>query len=142
MPTTIEIPSVEELLQRVGLNTDSLSRLKLGRGVAGNMTTIGVVALICLAVVAYPLALWPAKLGAIGAIAVLALYLLYRLEKLAREKPDVALLEGAEFLLYHQKRLGLGAKGGVRVSVGPVEPYQAPLPPSAPPIEEVEVSEK
>ncbi|MHB8383403.1 MAG: hypothetical protein ACYDC3_13830 [Candidatus Binataceae bacterium] len=138
MPT-LDLPTIEDLLQKFGLSTDSLSRLKLGRGVAGNMTTIGVVSLICLTLVAYSMPLWQVRATAIVMIAGITLYLLFRLEKLAREKPDIAMLEGAEFLLYHHKRLGLGTKGSESSRAERAEPYQAPRPPSEPPSEPPEL---
>jgi hypothetical protein len=96
--------NLDELLGRVGLKTGSLRRLKLGHGVPGNMTTIGVAAIVCITVVAFAFPpSWPAKAAAIVLIAAIAFYLLNRLEKLARETPEAGLLEGAELLLSHQK---------------------------------------
>jgi hypothetical protein len=96
--------NLDELLERVGMKAGFLRRLKLGQGVAGHMTTIGVAAIVCLTVVAFAFPpSWPAKAGAIILIAALAFYLLNRLERLAREAPEVGLLGGAEFLLSHRK---------------------------------------
>lgn len=96
--------NLDELLERFGLKTASLQRLKLGQGAAGHMTTVGVAAIICITVVAFVFPpSWPTKFAALLLIAALAFYLLHRLEKLAREAPEAVLLEGAVLVVSHKK---------------------------------------
>jgi hypothetical protein len=89
-----------QILQRAGFKTGALRRLKLKQGPAGQMTTVGVAAIVCITVVAF---VFPPSLAmkgmAIFLIAALAFYLLWRLENLTRERPETTMLEGAELLL-------------------------------------------
>ncbi len=112
--------NLDEFLERLGLKTGSLRRLKLGQGAAGHMTTIGVAAIVCITVVSFTLPpSWPVKAAAIVLIAALAFYLLNRLERLAREVPEAGLLERAELLLSHRKGSPPRSEFEASAAVGP-----------------------
>jgi hypothetical protein len=122
MMTPEQHSPVEQLLERFGLSVRSLSRLKLGRGLAGNMTTITVVTIMACMVIAWGVP-WPAaKVMSILIMAGVGLYTLRRLEVIVRNHPETALLEGAELILWQQQQLELESK---KISHPPQQPAQA-----------------
>jgi len=100
---------IKDLFEKVGIASESVGRIKLGRGIAGQLATITVVVVIVLGALAFRLNSLYAIIG-FGAIIVLfAIFSIRRILKFAYEHPDIAILEGAEFLIYHGK-IQLGSK--------------------------------
>jgi hypothetical protein len=93
--------SLDSLLRQV-------SRIKLGQGVVGKVSTVLIVVTLAVAIVAASIRVEIVSLVALGIILILALPLLWRLITFAKENPYAALLEGAD-LLKHEERI-MGSK--------------------------------
>ena len=101
--------SLKGALADVGIAAESINRIRLGPGVVGRTTWVGLGALIVLGVAA-----WNTKNewllgGIVGAVLVVSLTYLFRVTSYAKEHPGPALLEGAELLQWQQ--VELAAKG-------------------------------
>jgi len=100
---------IKDLLEKIGIATESIGRIKLGRGVVGKLTTVVIWVVIVVGALAFKLNDLYVTVGAILLIFAFVFWIAKRILKFAHEQPDVAILEGAEFLIYHGK-IQLGAK--------------------------------
>jgi hypothetical protein len=112
----------DALLHHLGVSSESLQKIKLGRGAVGKITTVAVVALIAIGAIGFRISgtLW--LFGVIGVLALITVASLLAILYVIIKQPELAVLEGAELIRY--KQVTLGMKGH------PI------LPPSGPPIPE------
>jgi hypothetical protein len=101
--------NLQEVFEKLGIGTQTIHRLKLGHGVVGKLTTIAIITICILGALAFQLNNIYVTIGIVLLIFIFATLTFKRIMKIAYEHPDIALLEGAEFLIYHSK-IGLGAK--------------------------------
>jgi hypothetical protein len=99
----------DRLLAQLGITGESLQKIKLGRGAVGKITVISVVALIAIAGVGYKVSGTVALLAVVGLLALVFLCTLGCILYIAVKQPEIAVLEGAELVLY--KHITLGIKG-------------------------------
>jgi hypothetical protein len=69
------LPDVQDILSKVGINAETLDRIRLAQGVVGKSSYVAATAILTLAVVAYNLH-DPSYLVAIGCV-VLALFVIF-----------------------------------------------------------------
>lgn len=103
MPKTLE-----EIINKIGI-THSVGRIKLGRGIANKLTWIVIVVVLVVGALGWEINNLYLTIAAISFIGLFSFYGFSSILKFAKQHPDAALLEGAEFLLYHGK-LPLSAK--------------------------------
>ncbi len=132
--------NLDKFFQEVGLSSDRIQGLRLGKGIVGKLANIGIVAIIVLGAIALKFSDWRLLLVSFTAIFALAFFLLRKIIKMATDRPDIAILEGAEFLIYHQK-FPLGAKGKV-IDVQTSDSLPDPEKPKLPPAGEDDKEEK
>lgn len=101
-PSRVEI---DELIKKLGLSLESISRIRFGRGVAEKMSKITVAVIVALGAMAWKLNSVEFSIGAGVAVVGVGVFALLRIEAFSRERPEAALLEGGELLLYHQMQL-------------------------------------
>lgn len=101
---------INKILEKIGFPSGSIQRIRLGKGVVGKLASIAIVAIIVLGTLALKFQNASLIFLAFLIIVLFAFYVIRSITKLAEKRPDIALLEGAEFLVYHQK-FPLGAKG-------------------------------
>jgi len=96
------VSDIRDTLNRVGIGTAELDRVRLARGVIGKASYVAAAAIIALAAVAWGLR-EPVYL-LIDGVLVVVLFALYFGGSLwfAHRHPDTALLEGAELLQWRQ----------------------------------------
>jgi hypothetical protein len=111
----------EALLGQLGVSSESLQKIKLGRGAVGKITVISVVALTAIAAVGLKVSGTVPILAVIGVLGVLALAALGCVLFVIIREPELAVLEGAELVLY--KHVTLGVKGSP-----PLLPGNPPIP--------------
>src|SRR5258708_39403343 len=91
-------PNVKHILEAVGVSESSLDRIRLSHGVVGKSSYVAGTALLALLVVAYSLK-DSGYLLAIGCFIVLLFFGYFAgVLWFANRHPDMALLEGAEFV--------------------------------------------
>lgn len=101
--------AIKRILDKVGLTLSSVQRLRLPGGVVGKLCWVTIIVVVTLGVIVWRLNnIWLGT-GVAVFIAFFATFCVIRILKFSTQHPDVALLEGAEFLVYHQK-LVLGTK--------------------------------
>lgn len=100
---------IKDVFEKIGIASESVGRIKLGRGVAGQLSTIAIVVVIVLGALAFRLNNLYVTIGSILVIILFAFFVFKQILKFAHQHPDVAILEGSEFLIYHGK-VQLGAK--------------------------------
>ena len=100
---------IKNLFDKFGISYESISRIRVGRGVAGKLCTIVLVVVFVLGALAFRLNDFYVTIGFGGIIILFAFYVIIRILSFADKHPDVAILEGAEFLIYHGK-MSLGTK--------------------------------
>lgn len=52
-----------EVLEKFGIGSESVGRIKLGRGVVGKMSTITIISIIAIGAIAWELNWWPVTAG-------------------------------------------------------------------------------
>lgn len=118
----------EALLGQLGTSAESLQKIKLGRGAVGKITVITVVALLSIAAVGYRITGTPYILALVGIIAFIALAALACILYVIVKQPEIAVLEGAELVLY--KHVTLGVKDRPSLPSSPPIPEPPVLPPA------------
>ena len=103
---------------------EGISKVKLRGGVVGKVSIVLICVSVSMAVIA-----WAASLAWVSVLALILVFtlcfpLLWRLVNFADRNPQAALLEGAEFLVHEQIRLGMKSS--------PVLPDSGALPLPAP----------
>ena len=111
MPKSVSDTVKEVVLSQLGVTSESLHKIKLGRGAVGKITVITAAALIAIGGVGLKLSDVGALpiLVAIGALVLIALAGLGCVLYVITKQPEIAVLEGAELVLY--KQITLGVKG-------------------------------
>jgi hypothetical protein len=99
----------EVLLTHLGVTSESLHRIKLGRGAVGKITVIAVAALIAIGAVGLKLSNAGFILAVVAILGIVALSGLACILYVIIKQPEMAVLEGAELVLY--KQITLGVKG-------------------------------
>lgn len=102
--------TIKRILDKVGLTLSSVQRLRLPGGVVGKLCWVTIVVVVTLGAIVWRLNNIWLGVGVVLFIAFFSTFCMVRMLRFSTQHPDVALLEGAEFLVYHQK-LVLGAKG-------------------------------
>ena len=88
----------------------NLSKVKLKGGVVGKVTLTVMIVSLCLAVIAWSVQnIWISG-AALALVFILAFAMLWRLINFADRHPQAAIMEGAEFLVHEQLRLGSKAQ--------------------------------
>lgn len=116
----------ERLSAHIGASAESLQKVKFGRGAVGKIAVITAVALLALAAIGV-------RLGASGGLLVGAGVVVITLAALGVilyilvARPELAVLEGAELIMY--KHVSMAAKGVKTLPDSPVLPAPASDPP-------------
>lgn len=115
---------IREALEHTGVNTSTLDRIRLARGVVGKVSYIAAIAILVLGGIAWRL-VDPLHLLMIGGVVALV-FVLYFIGVLwfANRHPDVALLEGAELIQWRQ--MDIAGKSVAVVENEPVLPGPEP----------------
>lgn len=120
----------KELQDWLTIGWESASRVKLGKGVVGKMTQIAIVMIVGAASIGIAAgsclgksALW-IMAGSLVVMAVVGIGALVSMVRVACKHPDIALLEGAEFLMYHNRipHTAKTASGVLNASVTEAQP--------------------
>jgi len=101
-----------DILQRtLGSKSESLQRIRMGRGVVGKISYVTAIALPVLGAVAYIISKSNPVMSFYIAIMIVAITLIYIVGVLlfSHKHPSTALLEGADLILWRQ--IDLAAKG-------------------------------
>jgi hypothetical protein len=111
MPKSVSDTVKEVVLSQLGVTSESLHKIKLGRGAVGKISVITAAALIAIGGVGLKLSDGGAFpiLVVIGALVLIALAGLGCVLYVITKQPEIAVLEGAELVLY--KQITLGVKG-------------------------------
>ncbi len=109
---------LDKIFEDLGIKTETLSRVRLGRGVIGKSATVAVWALIVLGIVAYRLKV-ESFLIVIG-VAAFVLFLIFFIGSMiyGSRNPSAALLEGAELIAWQKQELA--AKNMPNPPKGPI----------------------
>lgn len=100
---------LEKIYSQLGASSETLHKIKFGRGVVGKIAVVAVFALCAIAVASVHVS-ENGALIAIGAVVLLAIVVLAAILFVVTKQPELALLEGAELVMY--KHMALGVKGG------------------------------
>jgi hypothetical protein len=114
----------EALLGQLGINSESLQKIKLGRGAVGKITVISIAALIAIAGIGSKVSGTTSVLIVVGVLGFISLAALACILYVIIKQPEIAVLEGAELVLY--KHVTLGAKGQPALAPGST-PIPEPL---------------
>jgi hypothetical protein len=117
----------EALLGQLGISGESLQKIKLGRGAVGKIAVISVAALITIAAVGFKVSGTPSVLTVVAVLGLVALSALGCVLYVIVKQPEIAVLEGAELVLY--KHVTLGVKGQPSL---PANAIPIPEPPALP----------
>jgi hypothetical protein len=98
---------------------ENVSKIKLGAGVVGKVSTVLVVYCVTLGALAAFSSEPLVRAGAIAAILIVVFPMLWRLINFADKNPQAAILEGAEFLVHEQ--MMVAQKGSPERLVDPRE---------------------
>ncbi|GEM_PF-3007780 len=103
----------------------NVSKIKLPGGVVGKICKVLIIVSLSMALIA-----WSVKLVWVSALALIFIFILcfimlWRLINFADRNPQAALLEGAEFLVHEQLKLGM--KGTPKLEVNPKDSIE-PIP--------------
>jgi hypothetical protein len=79
--------------------------------------------MICGAAIAFAVKVWQIQAASLLVVALVGFYSLFRIEKIGRERPEIALLEGAELILWQHQQMNLQAK---HMDSPPIEPKSMP----------------
>jgi hypothetical protein len=111
MPTDKSLTDMlrEAFVAHLGATCESLHKIKLGRGAVGKIAVIAVAALVAIGAVALRLSTAASILVAIIILGIICLASLGCVLYVLMKNPEMALLEGAELVLY--QHITLGAKG-------------------------------
>jgi hypothetical protein len=131
----VDLGVLDRVLNRIGIAAHSISRLRLGHGLSGNMTTIVTVTIIGAVAIAFAVKVWIIQAACLAIAAAMGFYGLSRVEWIGRERPEVALLEGAELILWQRHQLEIQAKNIPTPPQEPAKPFQAPA--VSPPAEQI-----
>lgn len=108
---------IEEFLKQ---STEGASKVKLPGGIVGKISYILMAALGAIAVIGFSTKSEIFGFIALGVIPIIVLLPVWWLIRFAEKRPEVAILEGAEFLVYHQ--IELAQKGVGILPDAPPEP--------------------
>ena len=114
-----------EAIFSAGASSETLHKIKFGRGVVGKIAVVAVFALGAIAVASVHVSPNGALI-AIGAVVLLSFFVLSAILLVVMKQPELALLEGAELVMY--KHMALGVKGGPPLAGDSGQPV-APTPP-------------
>jgi len=116
------VDPIRDALEQTGINTSTLDRIRLARGVVGKASYVAGAAILVLGGIAWRL-LDPLHLLLAGGLVTL-IFVLYFAGVLwfANRHPGVALLEGAELIQW--RRLDMIAKSGSPIASVPI-PYES-----------------
>lgn len=105
----------DAIFQQLGVSSESLQKIKLGRGAVGKITVIAVAALTTVGLVGWRVSGNAAIMSVVGGLCLIALAALGCVLYVIVKQPDIAVLEGAELVLY--KHVTLGAKGEPPIAI-------------------------
>lgn len=118
----------DSILAQIGATAESIHKIKLGRGAVGKITVVAVVAITAIALVGYRLTTNTAQLIAVLAVGVICLSTLGSILYVIKRQPELAVLEGAELVLYKQIVLGTKTQTAPPTEMPPIRDVTA-LPP-------------
>ena len=101
----------------------NVSKIKLPGGVVGKICKVLIIVAFSMAAIAWSVKLVWVSVLALSFIFFLCFIMLWRLITFADRNPQAALLEGAEFLVHEQLKLGM--KGTPKLSVSPKDLIEA-----------------
>jgi hypothetical protein len=118
----------DKLTEQLGLSADTVQKIKFGKGAAGKIAVVSVFAVLGIAALGFKLSGNTAILAAMGLIALVFVGAVCAVLGVIHKQPEMAVLEGAELVLYQQ--VTLAAKGiGVVQNVLPIlNPKTLPAP--------------
>ncbi len=94
-----------KLLEKAGIKTESIFKIRLGKGVVGKTSSVACIALVTLGGVGFKLDTdWMKLLFGIG-ISFLVIFYLSKILKFAEKHPEQSLLEGSEIIQWRQMEL-------------------------------------
>lgn len=125
----------ERLSAHIGASADSLQKVKFGRGAVGKIAVITAIALLALAAIGVRLGTNGGLLLGVGVI-VITIAALGVIFYILHARPELAVLEGAELIMY--KHVSMAAKGITTLPDSPVIPAPASNPPQLEPSQEPE----
>jgi hypothetical protein len=96
----------------------SASKITLPGGVVGNVCKVIIVLAIASAAIAWSVKVVWVSVAALVLLFILSFVILWRLVTFADRNPQAAILEGAEFLMHEQRRLGTKAQPQLAIGVG------------------------
>ncbi|MDP2861863.1 MAG: hypothetical protein Q8N95_03630 [Desulfobacterales bacterium] len=88
---------------------DSVSKIKLSGGVVGKVCTVLICVALAFAIIAWSVTVAWVSAIALGMLFVLCFSILWRIVSFADRNPQAAILDGAEFTILEQLRLGTKA---------------------------------
>jgi hypothetical protein len=97
---------LDKISSRVGASSETLQKVKFGRGTVGKIAIIAVFSLGAISVATFHLAGTQALIG-IGALVLITLAVLALILYVVIFRPELAVLEGAELVMYKQVTLGM-----------------------------------
>jgi hypothetical protein len=104
---------IGQLLTQIGARQNDIKQIKLGHGLVGKRTSAHIATVAALAGIAIAIAAHNSQLGIAGAL-IIAGWIFWvsqrhssDMKKIAEDHPDLALLEGAEVLIYRQQEIQL-----------------------------------
>ena len=129
MPAGLKLEfDTEEFLKGLGISGETISRIRLGRGVVGRVSYVAALTIAALALIAYKASGERLRIGIAATISIVFLIYFFRTLRFAEKHKDLALLEGAELLALRQ--MELRAKSVPNPPQQPVlpDPGNRPLP--------------
>jgi hypothetical protein len=109
----------DKLAEQLGVSADTMQKIKFGKGTAGKITVISVSVVLGIAALGLKLSGNAAILTAMGLITLVFVGAVCAVLRVIHQQPAMAVLEGAELVLYQQ--VTLAAKGiGVVQNVLPI----------------------
>lgn len=133
---------INDFLEKFGIASESINRIKLGHGVVGKISTIAIIAMFTIVLISFKLDLWPIILIFGFLIFFIFIIAIRGILSIADKHPDIAILEGSEFLLYHG-RIPLGAKNLPNPpKIVEFQSDSRPTPPVIEPLETIEAEKE
>jgi len=97
---------LDKISSHIGASSETLQKVKFGRGTVGKLAIIGVSSLAAISLAAVHLTGNQALIG-IGAMVVITLSVLGLILYVVVYRPELAVLEGTELVMYKQVTLGM-----------------------------------
>jgi len=116
----------EAFIAHLGATGESLQKIKLGRGAVGKITVIAVASILAIAGVALKLSTTASILIAVAILGVVCLTALGCVLYVLVKRPEMALLEGAELVLYQHVALAAKGQPPLAVTGAPIPEHLLP----------------